>query len=156
MLTHIDGNNLPKMVDVGNKQISRRKAKARSVVFLPDVIGKHFQEGEITTKKGPVIQTAIIAGTMAVKKTHELIPFCHSLSIDSCKFDIQVQDQLMIIQCETSTHDRTGIEMEALCGVSVAALTVYDMCKALSHEIRIECTELLQKSGGKHDYCKST
>ncbi len=155
MFTHVDENNQPKMVDVGEKKVTRRLAKARSVVVAPDLVMQHFKDGEISTKKGPVFQTAIIAGTMALKKTSELIPFCHPIPIESCHISIQVIGGQIIIDCEASTHGKTGIEMEALCGASLAALTVYDMCKALSHEIRIESTELLEKSGGKRDYVKT-
>ncbi len=155
MFTHLDKKNKPKMVDVGDKIITKRRAIARSIITAPEVLMQHFSDGEISTKKGPVFQTAIIAGTMAVKKTPELIPFCHSLPIESCKINIDVIDNKIVILCDVSTHYKTGIEMEALCGASIAALTVYDMCKALSHEIVIESTELINKSGGKNDYAKA-
>jgi len=153
--SHVDSNNQPTMVDIGDKKSTQRYAKAQSTVIAPHEVMKHFKDGEISTKKGPVFQTAIIAGTMAVKRTHEFIPFCHPLPIESCKIKIRVhENNKIIIECETSTHHKTGIEMEALCGASIAALTIYDMCKALSHKIRIENTELIEKTGGKSDYKK--
>ena len=154
MFTHLDKKNMPKMVDVGEKIVTKRRAIARSIIVAPEILMQHFSDGEISTKKGPVFQTAIIAGTMAVKKTFELIPFCHSLPIEACKINIDVVDNKIVILCDISTHYKTGIEMEALCGASIAALTIYDMCKALSHEIKIESTELIKKSGGKNDYAK--
>ena len=102
--------------------------------------------------KGSVIDTAIVAGTMAVKRTHELIPFCHPLPIHGCRFEISWSDDVTLsIECSVRTEHRTGVEMEALTGASVAALTVYDMCKALSHDIVIRQTRLLVKRGGKSD-----
>lgn len=101
-------------------------------------------------KKGPIIDTAIIAGTMAVKRTHELIPFCHPLAIERCDFTVKfVSATELAIHCEVAVTHKTGVEMEALTGASVAALTVYDMCKALSHEIVVTEVRLLEKSGGK-------
>lgn len=153
MFTHVDEQNNPKMVDVSEKISTHRVAVARSIVTAPKVVMDHFNGGEITTKKGPVFQTAIIAGTMAVKKTSELIPFCHPLPIESCtiKIDFDSKNRI-IIDCSVSTHHKTGIEMEALCAASITALTIYDMCKALSHDIVIESTQLLQKIGGKNEF----
>lgn len=153
MLTHIDSNNQPTMVDVGDKSVTARSATARSRVHLPPVILAELREGEIYSKKGPVFQTAIIAGTMAAKKTAELIPFCHPLPIESCKLQIVVTpEQVIEIYCEVKVTHKTGVEMEALTGASIAALTIYDMCKAMSHEIMISETQLIKKSGGKSDY----
>ena len=149
MLTHIDKNNRPTMVDVTGKDLSLRMARAQSVVVLPEIFRDYFVADELVLKKGPVFQTAIIAGTMAVKKTHELIPFCHQLPIESIKFTITVKDLEVNITCEVKTTYKTGVEMEALHGASVAALTIYDMCKALSHEIILKETKLLAKTGGK-------
>jgi cyclic pyranopterin phosphate synthase len=99
-----------------------------------------------------VIDTAIIAGTMAVKRTHELIPFCHPLAIEGCDFSIGFESSTeLTIRCEVAITHKTGVEMEALTGATVAALTVYDMCKSLSHEIVIAEVRLLEKSGGKRD-----
>lgn len=153
-LTHIDPEtNLPRMVDVGDKVTSQRKATARSIVQLPPEVRAQLDGGDIRTKKGPVFQTAIIAGTMAAKRTHELIPFCHPIGIDSCNIDITLNaDGDAEIRCTVGIASRTGVEMEALTGASVAALTVYDMCKALSQEIVIRETRLITKTGGKTDY----
>ena len=116
------------------------------------MVKDRFRDGDLQTKKGPVIDTAIIAGTMAVKKTHELIPFCHPLNINACHISIEPDDhQNFIITCEVDIEHKTGVEMEALTGVSVAALTVYDMCKSLSHEIVISDISLQRKTGGKTD-----
>lgn len=152
-LTHIDEQNRPTMVDVGDKAITRRDAHAQAVVRLPADVATRFADGDIQTSKGPVFATAIIAGVMAAKKTSDLIPFCHPIGLDSCKIDIQLAaDNKVIIDCRCSVKHKTGIEMEALTGASVAALTVYDMCKALSHDIVIEATRLLAKHGGKRDF----
>ena len=151
-LTHIDSANRPTMVDVSNKVASQREAHARSCVELPDVVLSQVAEDEIATKKGPVFATAIIAGVMAAKKTHELIPFCHPLGLDSCKVSIELDGSRAVIDCRCKVTHKTGVEMEALTGASVAALTIYDMLKALSHDIVISETKLMSKSGGKHSY----
>lgn len=151
-LSHVDEQNRPKMVDVSSKPVSLRKAHARAVVRFPDDLAVAIENGEIHSKKGPVFQTAIIAGVMAAKKTHELIPFCHPLAIEKCDVDIRMQGMDAIIDCEVSLHHKTGVEMEALTGASVAALTVYDMCKALSHDLVITETRLIEKTGGKSDF----
>jgi cyclic pyranopterin phosphate synthase len=152
MLSHIDKKNQPTMVDVGDKQVTRRTAHARAVVRLPEPVRAAVEDGDLNTPKGPVFHTAIIAGTQAAKKTHDLIPFCHPLGLDACKIDIELQDGCAVIDCRTSVMHKTGVEMEALTGASVAALTIYDMCKALSHDIVIENIRLLGKTGGKSDY----
>jgi cyclic pyranopterin phosphate synthase len=149
MLTHIDPKNQPTMVDVTEKKYSVRMATARTQVQLPVEMKKYFQGEELILKKGPVFQTAIIAGTMAVKKTHEIIPFCHQIPVESCKFDIVVDDLLVTITCRVRTTFKTGVEMEALHGAMTAALTMYDMCKAVSHNIVIKETKLVAKTGGK-------
>jgi len=155
-LSHIDDNNNPTMVDVSHKNISQRIATAQTHVVLPSEIKSVLTDGDIQSKKGPVLQTAIIAGVMAAKKTHDLIPFCHPIGIENCKIDIQVTDTNNLrITCECKTSGKTGVEMEALTGASIAALTVYDMCKAMSHEIIISETKLIHKSGGKSDYSSS-
>lgn len=152
-LSHVDSSNKPTMVDVSEKSASARSACARSIVEFPSVIAARFVDGDIKTAKGPVFATAIVAGTMAAKKTHDLIPFCHPLGLDNCSITIEMDDAgRAVIECRCKVHHRTGVEMEALVGASVAALTIYDMCKALSHEITIRDTRLLSKSGGKEDY----
>jgi cyclic pyranopterin monophosphate synthase len=151
-LSHVDSANRPVMVDVSNKSVSEREAHARSVVILPQEVLSHISGDEISTKKGPVFATAIIAGVMAAKKTHELIPFCHPLGLDSCKLTIAVDGDTAVIDCRCKVTHKTGVEMEALTGASVAALTIYDMLKALSHDIVISETKLMAKSGGKRDF----
>ena len=151
-LSHIDNKNRPTMVDVSEKTATDREAHARTVVELPVEIVTALDGDEIATKKGPVFATAIIAGVMAAKKTHELIPFCHPLGLEKCKITIDVEDQRAIINCRCKVHHKTGVEMEALTGASVAALTIYDMCKALSHDMVIGEIRLESKSGGKSDY----
>jgi cyclic pyranopterin phosphate synthase len=151
--SHIDQNNNPKMVDVSNKAISKRTAVAQSYITLPDEVKSQLIDDDIETKKGPVFQTAVIAGVMAAKKTHELIPFCHPLGLENCEVDIQItNDKNIKIQCTCELYGKTGVEMEALTGASIAALTVYDMCKALSHQIIISETRLISKQGGKSDF----
>jgi len=152
-LSHIDEQGKPSMVDVGEKQATKRTATARTIVVLPQQVLQQLTEGDIQTKKGSVFQTAIIAGIMGAKKTGELIPLCHPLGMDNCKVDIQFNEQReLVINCTASITAKTGIEMEALVGASIAALTVYDMCKALSHDIIIKETRLIEKTGGKSDF----
>jgi cyclic pyranopterin phosphate synthase len=152
-LSHVDSDNRPAMVDVSDKLATSRVAHARTVVEFPAEVAARFVDGDIATAKGPVFATAIIAGVMGAKKTHELIPFCHPVGLDNCSITIALDaDNRAIIDCVCKVHHRTGVEMEALTGASVAALTIYDMCKALSHEIRICETRLISKSGGKRDY----
>ena len=151
-LSHIDKDNQPTMVDVSNKQVSNREAHARTLVRFPPEVAVQFTEGEIRTAKGPVFATAIVAGVMAAKRTHELIPFCHPLGLDNCKITIEMEANNAVIDCRCKVHHRTGVEMEALTGASIAALTVYDMCKALSHDIRITDLRLMAKTGGKQDF----
>ncbi|MDX1515775.1 MAG: cyclic pyranopterin monophosphate synthase MoaC [Woeseiaceae bacterium] len=151
-LSHIDERNRPAMVDVSDKAVTRRLAVARSIVHLPDAVRAAISGDEIASKKGPVFATAIIAGVMAAKKTHELIPFCHPLGLETCDVSIELVDGDAVVECRCQVHHRTGVEMEALTGASVAALTIYDMCKALSHDIVIGETRLLAKTGGRSDY----
>ena len=149
-LTHVDPSGRPAMVDVSAKDATARSARADCLVVFPGDIAATLRAGDLRTKKGAVIDTAIIAGTMAVKRTHELIPFCHPLPIDGCRLAIHWIDETTLrIECEVKTTHRTGVEMEALTGATVAALTVYDMCKALSHEIVIGPAMLVAKKGGK-------
>ena len=151
-LSHIDDKNRPTMVDVGDKAVTAREAHARAVVVLPEEVLAALDGNEIQSKKGPVFATAIIAGVMAAKKTHELIPFCHPLGLDNCDVAIALKDGRAVIDCRCKVTHKTGVEMEALTGASVAALTIYDMCKALSHDIVIAETRLMMKTGGKRDF----
>jgi cyclic pyranopterin phosphate synthase len=141
------------MVNVSEKKETTRTAVARSIVVLPDQVLERLENGEITTAKGVVFQTAVIAGIMAAKKTGELIPLCHPLGLDNCEITIQLNDKReLLIDCRATINAKTGVEMEALVGASIAALTVYDMCKALSHDIVIKETKLMEKTGGKRDF----
>jgi len=151
MLTHVDEQGRPTMVDVGGKAVTRRTAAAESRVAFPAAVAAKLRSTGFATKKGPVFETAIIAGVMAAKRTHELIPFCHPLGIENCRIEIDMPGDEAVIRCSVSVHHKTGVEMEALTGASIAALTVYDMCKALSHEIVIRETKRLEKHGGKRD-----
>ncbi|MEX0884614.1 MAG: cyclic pyranopterin monophosphate synthase MoaC [Cyclobacteriaceae bacterium] len=153
--THLDkktGN--PTMVDVGEKNVTKRMAVASCKVILgKDILTSLMDKGEVFTKKGPVFQTAIIAGTMGAKKTADLIPLCHPLGMDDCKINIEVINaEEILVRCTTRVTGRTGVEMEALTGASVAALTIYDMCKGFSHDITIQDLQLQEKTGGKSDF----
>ena len=151
-LSHVDEKNRPTMVDVGDKAVTAREAHARTIVVLPKEVLAALDGDEIQSRKGPVFATAIIAGVMAAKKTHELIPFCHPLGLDNCDVAITMDGDRAVIDCRCKVTHKTGVEMEALTGASVAALTVYDMCKALSHDIVISETRLMMKTGGKQDF----
>ena len=152
--THIDNSGDAKMVNVGEKVDSERFAKARALVFLPNNVMEELKSLDFQTKKGSVFQTAIIAGIMGAKKTPELIPLCHPLSLNQINVEITYKDDLIEIICSAALSGKTGVEMEALTGASIAALTIYDMCKAMSHQIVIKEIELLEKTGGKNDYIK--
>ncbi len=152
--THIDNSGDAKMVNVGEKVDSARFAKARALVFLPKNVMEELKSLDFQTKKGSVFQTAIIAGIMGAKKTPELIPLCHPLSLNQINVEITYKDDLIEIICSAALSGKTGVEMEALTGASIAALTIYDMCKAMSHQIVIKEIELLEKTGGKNDYIK--
>jgi len=150
--THIDKSGKPQMVDVSAKAPTKRTASARASIKIPKVILDQLKDGEIISKKGPVFQTAIIAGVMSAKKTAELIPFCHPLSIEDCQVKISIVKKKIQIDTEVTTTGKTGVEMEALTAAHVAALTVYDMCKALSQDIIVEEIKLMAKTGGKKEY----
>lgn len=141
------------MVDVSEKQVTERVATARSIVELDQAIIDQLENDEIHTKKGPVFQTAILAGIMACKKTSDLIPLCHPLGLTKAAIDIQInENKEVVILCTAKIVAKTGVEMEALTGASVAALTIYDMCKGFSHNIVIRETRLINKTGGKSDF----
>ncbi|CAH1001982.1 Cyclic pyranopterin monophosphate synthase [Neolewinella maritima] len=152
-LTHLDEAGRPAMVDVSDKSVTKRTATAEARVVLGTEIMQALVAGDFATKKGSVTQTAIIAATMAVKQTWAVIPLCHPLPIQGCSVTVEAQDdRSMYISCTVTTEGKTGVEMEALHGASVAALTVYDMCKAMSHAICIEDLRLVRKRGGKSDF----
>ncbi len=180
-LSHISSSNSPTMVDISHKNVTVRTAIAQSFMWFPAIFQSIFPPvnsnrensvvslNEISSPKGPVFATAIIAGTQAVKKTSDLIPFCHPLPVESIKFSIQPCESpvsggnetnfpsgglWLRIECAVRVSGKTGVEMESLTGASVAALTIYDMCKAKSHEICIFRTELVSKEGGKSGFVK--
>jgi cyclic pyranopterin phosphate synthase len=150
--THIDASGNPTMVDVSEKKITKRTAKAQATVNVGEEIIGLIQGDELITKKGPVFQTSIIAGVMGAKNTSSLIPFCHPLALEDCQVKINVKGNSIIIDSIATVTAKTGVEMEALTAVTVAALTVYDMCKALSHNTIIEEIKLMEKTGGKKDF----
>lgn len=154
MFSHLDAQNRPAMVNVGDKAVTRRTAHAVAVVTLPGELAGLLREGDIQTKKGPIFQTAVLAGVMGAKKTSELIPLCHPLPLEDCQIDISPDAARgeVAIHCRVQTQAKTGVEMEALTGATVAALTLYDMGKAVTHGIEIKSIRLIEKTGGKADY----
>ncbi|MCC6416179.1 MAG: cyclic pyranopterin monophosphate synthase MoaC [Opitutaceae bacterium] len=158
MLSHLNAQGQPAMVNVGEKPVTKRTAHAVAIVELPAELAALLRDGDIATKKGPVFQTAILAGVMGAKQTGNLIPLCHPLPLEDCQIGIETSDdgRLATIHCRVQIHAKTGVEMEALTGASVAALTLYDMGKAVSHGIVIREIKLLEKTGGKRDYRENT
>jgi cyclic pyranopterin phosphate synthase len=151
--SHLDDNDNPNMVDVSDKSVTQREAVARAKIYMPPNIMPFLIENNFKTKKGAVFQTAILAGIMGVKKTADLIPLCHILPIEKCDVNIYVHGENEIwVDCTVKVTGKTGVEMEALTGASIAALTIYDMCKALSQEMMIKEISLLSKIGGKSSY----
>jgi len=151
--SHLDSEGKPSMVDVSSKNVTRRQAVAKGKVILPKEVTDQFKNQDISTKKGPVFQTAVLAGIMGTKQTSTLIPLCHPLPISKSDVQISLNDHDEVeITCTVITEGKTGVEMEALTGVSVAALTIYDMCKAFSHDIIIKDIHLHSKTGGKSDF----
>jgi cyclic pyranopterin monophosphate synthase len=152
-LSHLDRRRRPAMVDVGAKPVTHRVAVAEARIRLPRNVARALRASGHRTAKGPVFDSAILAGVMAAKRTHELIPFCHPLGVENCQITItHRQPGVVVVRSEVSVHHRTGVEMEALTAACVAALTIYDMCKALSHDIRITGVRLLAKSGGRRPF----
>ena len=150
-LTHLNKNGEAVMVDVGEKEITRRTATAfAKIKMLPETLDKLLSS---SLKKGDGLATARIAGIMGAKKTSELIPLCHNIPIESVEitFENNSSDELYIY-CTGKCSYKTGIEMEALTGASVAALTVYDMCKVIDRKMEIREVRLLKKTGGKSDF----
>jgi cyclic pyranopterin phosphate synthase len=150
--SHLDSEQRPTMVDVGGKEPTQRTAVAETRVRFPAAVAAALRDGGLKSPKGPVFDTAIVAGVMGAKRTHELIPFCHPLGLESCRITIELDGDCAVIRCTVGVHHKTGVEMEALTGASIAALTVYDMCKSLSHDIVIGDTRLLAKDGGKSTF----
>jgi cyclic pyranopterin phosphate synthase len=151
-LTHIDATGNPSMVNISEKPVTRRVARAQAIVRVGEEIISQIENQDLKTKKGSVFQTAILAGIMGAKKTSELIPLCHPLSLEDCQISLEVKNNSILIYGTATIEGKTGVEMEALTAVTVAALTVYDMCKAMSHNIVIEEIRLLEKTGGKKDF----
>jgi cyclic pyranopterin monophosphate synthase len=152
--SHLDADRRPTMVDVSDKTATKRTAVAEARVHFPPAVMAALRESGLRSSKGPIFDTAIVAGVMGAKRTHELIPFCHPLGIESCLIAIELEGNAAVIRCTVSVHHKTGVEMEALTGASVAALTVYDMCKALSHDIVISDVKLVEKEGGKSKFLR--
>jgi cyclic pyranopterin phosphate synthase len=152
--THLDARGQPTMVDVGAKSATQRTAVAEVRVVFPPAVAAALRDQGLRSSKGPIFDTAIIAGVMGAKRTHELIPFCHPLGIENCRIEIDLEGDAARIRCTVGVHHKTGVEMEALTGASIAALTVYDMCKALSHDIVISDLRLIAKDGGKSRYSR--
>ncbi len=151
-LSHLDARSRPTMVDVGAKAVTHRIAEAEARIRLPAAVARALKRSGQRTKKGPVFDTAIVAGVRAAKRTSELLPFCHRLALEQCRSESGFAPGttvMMMVRCRVEVRHKTGVEMEALTGATVAALTIYDMCKALSHDIRITGVRLLSKSGGK-------
>jgi cyclic pyranopterin phosphate synthase len=150
--SHINEQNQPKMVTISDKKITKRTAIAKATMFLGTEIIQHFSNKELFTKKGPVFQTAIIAGIQAVKKTSDIIPMCHPLLIQGVDIDITIVDNEHVeVFCKVTIEGKTGVEMEALTGASATCLTIYDMCKAISKKMTIKEIRLIEKTGGKSD-----
>jgi len=151
-LSHLDKAGNPRMVDVSAKKTTKRVARAQAVVHIGKAIAALLKGDDIITRKGPVFQTAIIAGVMGAKQTSSLIPLCHPIGLEDCQVSIKLKGEKVFINTTTTISAKTGVEMEALTAASVAALTIYDMCKAMSHDITIEQVRLMEKSGGKKDF----
>ena len=157
-LSHVGPRNRPAMVDVGDKPVTRRRAHAVALVRLPAALARLLSGGEIRSAKGPVFQASVLAGIMGAKRTSELVPLCHPLPLDDCRIEIRVRPRArsgpawVEIHCHVSAEARTGVEMEAMTGVCVAALALYDMGKSAGHGIEIRRIRLLEKTGGKKDY----
>ncbi len=147
-LTHFDDSGASRMVDVGEKPITRRVAVAEAIVSMQPETLELIQSGSVG--KGDVFEVARLAGILASKRTSELIPLCHLLPLDSAQVDFSCPDQQSVrIEARVANQGRTGVEMEALLAASVAALTIYDMCKAVDRGMEIGCLRLLEKSGGQ-------
>ncbi|MDB5346654.1 MAG: moaC [Schlesneria sp.] len=153
-LTHFDEHGASRMVDVGAKEITHRMARAESFVVMQPETLKLIIDRRVA--KGDVLEVARLAGIMATKRTADLIPLCHPLGIDGVDVDLQPVDATTVrIEATVRVHGRTGVEMEALTAVSVAALTIYDMCKAVDRGMTLGPTRLLEKSGGKSGHFKA-
>ncbi|MDR6183061.1 cyclic pyranopterin monophosphate synthase MoaC [Asaia bogorensis] len=152
-LTHVDEKGeRPRMVEIGDKTVTRREAHAQARLRFPPEVANTLADAGYMTSKGAVLTVAQLAGIMGTKATSQLIPLCHPLSLTGCKVDITIEGHDAVIDCRVKCEGKTGVEMEALTGATVAALTLYDMCKALSHDMVIHEVRLMGKSGGKRDF----
>lgn len=154
-LSHLNDANQAAMVDVSGKAVTARRAVAEARVTVNEAVAAQFNGSELISKKGPVFQTAILAGVMGAKQTPSLIPLCHPLPLDDCQIAISFSGHEAVLTCTCKTTGRTGVEMEALTGVSVAALTLFDMIKALDPGACIHSIRVLEKTGGKSDHAAS-
>ena len=145
--THLDSEGRARMVDVGGKEATQRRAVARARVTMQEETAQALADG--TVAKGDVLAVARVAGIQAAKRTSELIPLCHPLMLSSVQVDLTPGPSWVDIEATAETVDRTGVEMEALTACSVAALTVYDMCKARDRAMQVEALGLVEKSGGR-------
>ncbi|CAI9120050.1 cyclic pyranopterin monophosphate synthase MoaC [Brytella acorum] len=153
LLTHVDENGQqPRMVDVSDKSVTDREAHAQARLRFPPDVARTLSDAGFMTPKGSVLTVAQIAGVMGVKATSTLIPLCHPLPLTGCRVEIHIDGDEAIVDCRVRCTGKTGVEMEALTGASIAALTIYDMCKALSHDMVIHEVRLLGKAGGKRDF----
>ena len=155
-LTHLDTNGDIAMVDISTKIMTERIAIAQGKVIFPADIYQTIKSQNGHTKKGSITATALIAGIMGAKRTHDLIPLCHQIPLDNIKISFEYDDlqHAIIAIATTKTTHKTGVEMESLTAVSLSCLTIYDMTKALSHDIVISDICLIKKTGGKSDYAK--
>mgnify|MGYP001218249024 CR=1 FL=1 len=151
--SHLDDDASPRMVDVGGKEATTRAAVAETIIELPEEVLRALDRDDLRTAKGSVFDIANLAGVQAAKKTSELIPLCHLIPLESVKLDLRREGaDRIVVTCRAKATHKTGVEMEALVGATAAALTVYDMCKALSPEIVLRETKLIEKTGGTGDY----
>ena len=149
-LSHLDAKRRPGMVSIADKAVTQRVAVAEARVKLPPSLARELKRLGHRTHKGPVFDTAVIAGVMAAKRTAEIIPLCHPLPLEHCSVEIGWRARgVLVVRCRVEVRHKTGVEMEALTGATVAALTLYDMCKAWTHEISIDAVRLISKSGGR-------
>ena len=147
--THLDSEGRARMVDVGAKEVTQRRAVARARVTMQEETAQALADG--TVAKGDVLAVARVAGIQAAKRTSELIPLCHPLMLSSVQVDLTPGPSWVDIEATAETVGRTGVEMEALTACSVAALTIYDMCKARDRAMQVEALGLVEKSGGRSD-----
>ena len=155
-LSHLDQKGGVKMVDVGNKSATKRFARAVARITFKDTIFRNLMNNSNFSKKGNILEVAKLGGIMAAKRTHEIIPLCHLVPLNHVSVEVSPDGSSLKVSCEVRCESRTGCEMEALVGVSVACLTIYDMCKSVSHDICIENIQLEEKSGGQSGHFVNT